>query len=301
MRKVALLLASLGIMTAAYAEQPKLEVTHVGQEFYIENQSGNYDLDEVSLFTNVGLKYGDNWTFGLQAGKQWAVNYGDDHDIVSSNAQSADRYQLDAWRKINDDLKLGFRFRGTDGYDRWYARWDWKHGMLWSAGDIWYQAENEKGDKAAHDSLQFEVFPIGVQYGPVKVGYFVNYVKQMGDVKDTEKEDYWEHQVRAYATLYKGEKLTVTTQARITFAAEENYKGTAVSTFRTYDDFGGRNRIYLGANYKYTDNLALYFDYGYEFRDWKYENGTEASYLAPSDKHSQENYQEITIGWKYTF
>ena len=222
MRKVALLLASLGIMAAAYAEQPKLEVTNVGQEFYIENQAGNYDLDEVSLFTNVGLKYGDNWTFGLQAGKQWNVNYGDDHDIVSSNNQSADRYQLDAWRKINDDLKLGFRFRGTDGYDRWYVRYDWKHGMLWSAGDIWYQAENEKND--GRDSLQFEVFPIGVQYGPVKLGYFVNYVKQMGDVKDTEKEDYWEHQVRAYATLYKGEKLTLTTQARVTFAAEENYK-----------------------------------------------------------------------------
>lgn len=295
MRKVALLLASLGIMAAAYAEQPKLEVTNVGQEFYIENQAGNYDLDEVSLFTNVGLKYGDNWTFGLQAGKQWNVNYGDDHDIVSSNNQSADRYQLDAWRKINDDLKLGFRFRGTDGYDRWYVRYDWKHGMLWSAGDIWYQAENEKND--GRDSLQFEVFPIGVQYGPVKLGYFVNYVKQMGDVKDTEKEDYWEHQVRAYATLYKGEKLTLTTQARVTFAAEENYKGEAAKTFRTYDDFGGRNRIYLGANYKYTDNLSLYVDYGYEFREWKYENGTEASY----DGKSQENYQEITIGWKYTF
>ena len=295
MRKVALLLASLGIMAAAYAEQPKLEVTNVGQEFYIENQAGNYDLDEVSLFTNVGLKYGDNWTFGLQAGKQWNVNYGDDHDIVSSNNQSADRYQLDAWRKINDDLKLGFRFRGTDGYDRWYVRYDWKHGMLWSAGDIWYQAENEKND--GRDSLQFEVFPIGVQYGPVKLGYFVNYVKQMGDVKDTEKEDYWEHQVRAYATLYKGEKLTLTTQARVTFAAEENYKGEAAKTFRTYDDFGGRNRIYLGANYKYTDNLSLYIDYGYEFREWKYENGTEASY----DGKSQENYQEITIGWKYTF
>ncbi len=32
MRKVALLLASLGIMAAAYAEQPKLVVTNVGQE-----------------------------------------------------------------------------------------------------------------------------------------------------------------------------------------------------------------------------------------------------------------------------
>lgn len=287
MRKVALLLASLGIMAAAYAEQPKLEVTNVGQEIEIENDEGNQDFDQVNLFNNVGLKYGD-WSFGLQAGKQWSI---DGSSIHSSNYNSAGRLQLDVWKKVNDDLKLGARFRGTTNYDRWYARWDWKHGMLWSAGDVWYQAENQDADK---DSLQFEVFPIGVQYGPVKVGYFLNYVKNLGTINDKEKEDYIEHQIRAYATLYKGEKLTISTEGRFTLCADDSYKGDEPG-YRHYDDFG-RTRIYLGADYKLTENLNVYAKYAYEFRDWKYENGKQRS-----DYHTGENYQDIIVGWNYKF
>lgn len=291
MRKVALLLASLGIMAAAYAEQPKLVVTNVGQEIEIENTNGAYDLDEVNLFNNVGLAYGD-WTFGLQAGKQWGINYEDDSTIDSKNR----RLQLDVWKKVNDDLKLGARFRGTKNYDRWYARWDWKHGMLWSAGDIWYQAENaERADAAGtKDSLQFEVFPIGVQYGPVKVGYFVNYVEYLGTIAESKQEDYIEHQIRAYATLYKGEKLTISTEGRFTLASDKGFKGDEPG-YRTYDNFG-RTRIYLGADYKVTESLNVYGKYAYEFRDYKYENGhTRAA------EHGGENYQDIIIGWNYKF
>lgn len=289
MRKVALLLASLGIMAAAYAEQPKLVVTNVGQEIEIENTNGKQDFDQVNLFNNVGLAYGD-WSFGLQAGKQWNVNLGDDSGIHSQDH----RLQLDVWKKVNDDLKLGARFRGTSSYDRWYARWDYKHGMLWSAGDVWYQAENAEDD--GRDSLQFEVFPIGVQYGPVKVGYFLNYVKQMGDIKDTEKEDYIEHQIRAYATLYKGEKLTISTEGRFTLCADDGYKGSEPKAgYKHYDDFG-RIRVYLGADYKVSENLNVYAKYAYEFRDWKYEGDySRASY------HGEENYQDIIVGWNYKF
>ena len=291
MRKVALLLASLGIMAAAYAEQPKLVVTNVGQEIEIENTNGKYDLDEVNLYNNVGLAYGD-WSFGLQAGKQWGIDYEDDATIDSKNH----RLQLDAWKKVTDDLKLGARFRGTKDYDRWYARWDYKHGMLWSAGDVWYQAENEANDTSndGHDSLQFEVFPIGVQYGPVKVGYFLNYVKSLGDLKDEQKDEYWEHQVRAYATLYKGEKLTVTTEGRFTVCADQEYEGKEPG-YKHYDDFG-RIRIYLGADYKVSENLNVYAKYAYEFRDWKYEgNYSRASYSG------EDNYQDIIVGWNYKF
>lgn len=290
MRKVALLLTSLGIVAAAYAEQPKLEVTHVGQEIEIENQAGNEDFDEVNLFNMVGLKYED-WTFGLQAGKQWGINLGDNSDISSKNH----RLQIDVWNKVTDELKLGARFRGTKEYDRWYARWDYKHGMLWSAGDIWYQAEN---GSAKQDTLQFEVFPIGLQYGPLKVGYFINYVQQMGDVKDGEKDYYLEHQIRAYATLYKGEKLTVTTEGRFTLAADNEYKG-AEPGYRHYDNFG-RNRIYLGGSYQWTENLSVYANYGYEFRDWKYENGDTEAKQSAKDR-TADNYQDIIVGWKYTF
>lgn len=291
MRKVALLLASLGIMAAAYAEQPKLVVTNVGQEIEIENTNGKQDFDQVNLFNNVGLAYGD-WSFGLQAGKQWNVDLGDDHGIHSQNH----RLQLDVWKKVTDDLKLGARFRGTSDYDRWYARWDYKHGMLWSAGDIWYQAENKADNGAVKDSLQFEVFPIGVQYGPVKVGYFLNYVENLGTIKDGEKEDYTEHQIRAYATLYKGEKLTISTEGRFTLCADDGYKGSEPKAgYKHYDDFG-RIRVYLGADYKVSENLNVYAKYAYEFRDWKYEGDySRASY------HGEENYQDIIVGWNYKF
>lgn len=290
MRKTALLLATLGIMTAAYAEQPKLIVTNVGQEIEIENQAGGDDFDESNLFNNVGLKYGD-WTFGLQAGKQWGIDL--DNGIHSKNR----RLQIDVWKQINEDLKLGFRFRGTSDYDRYYARWDWKHGMLWSAGDVWYEAVNKaKGGET--DWVKTEIFPIGLQYGPFKVGYFINYNFIVGDEAEQQNNDYIEHQIRAYATLYKGEKLTVTTEGRFTLAADEGYKGKKVH--RAYDDFG-RNRIYLGASYQVSDSLTVYGNYGYEFRDWKYEDGTKEEFLAQDGKYSQENYQDIILGWKYTF
>lgn len=290
MRKVALLLASLGIMTAAYAEQPKLTVTHVGQEIEIENQAGAADYDEVNLYNNVGLAYGD-WTFALQAGKQWEVNFEDDDYAHSKNH----RFQMDVWKKINDDLKLGLRFRGTNSYDRYYARWDWKHGMLWSSGDVWYESKNGLHD----DQVKSEFFPIGVQYGPVKVGYFINYNWTVGDVNAGQEENYFEHQIRAYATLYKGEKLTVTTEGRFTLGSDYEYKEYANGNkkeYKTYDDFG-RIRVYLGGSYQVNENLSVYGNYGYEFRDWKYEDGmTEAS-----DLRTAKNYQDIIVGWKYTF
>lgn len=290
MRKVALLLASLGIMAAAYAEQPKLVVTNVGQEIEIENENGKQDYDQVNLFNNVGLKYGD-WSFGLQAGKQWNVNLGDDSGIHSQNH----RLQLDAWKKVTDDLKLGARFRGTSDYDRWYVRWDYNNGLLWSAGDVWYQAENKADNGVAKDSLQFEVFPVGVQYGPVKVGYFLNYVEFLGNIDAKGQENYIEHQIRAYATLYKGEKLTVSTEGRFTLSSDKDMKDDA--GYRTYDSFG-RTRIYLGADYKLTENLNVYAKYAYEFRDWKYEDGDHRSNYAGK---GAENYQDIIVGWNYKF
>lgn len=288
MRKVALLLASLGIMAAAYAEQPKLEVTNVGQELYIENKSSNEDLNDVFFWNKVGLKYGENWTFGLQAAKRWSMDH--DAGIHSTNH----RIMLDAWYKVNSDLKVGTRYRSESKYDRYYARYDWKHGMLWSAGDFWYQSNNE--GKGHTDNVEMEWFPVGLQYGPFKIGYFVNGVKFVGDVDNEDKESYLEHQIRAYATLYKGEKLTVTTEARVTLSADEEYKGGKTG-YRTYDDFG-RNRIYLGADYKVSENLNVYTKYGWEFREWKYEDGmTEKTY----NGHSEDYYGEFTLGWNYKF
>ena len=87
---------------------------------------------------------------------------------------------------------------------------------------------------------------------------------------EKEIKEYFEHQIRAYATLYKGERLTLTTEGRFTISAENDYEGVGETAYRHYDDFG-RNRLYLGADYKVTENLNVYGKYGYEFRDWKLE------------------------------
>ena len=56
-------------------------------------------------------------------------------------------------------------------------------------------------------------------------------------------------------------------------------------------------RLYLKPSYKVSDSLTVYGYYGYEFKDWKYENGAErATYHAEND-----NYQDIGFGWTYTF
>ena len=295
MERIPLLLAALGVVSAAAYAAPELTVTSIGQEIEIENEDHNgTDLDDVWLFNNVGLAYGD-WSFSLQAGKQWGVNFDDDNEKDKGIKSEDSRLQLDVWKKVTDDLKLGFRYRGHKSYDRFYARWDYNHGMFWSSGDVWYESVNGEGT----DWVKSEFFPLGLKYGAFKVGYFVNYNKLMGGADAGDKEEYFEHQLRAYATLYKGERLTLSTEARFTISAENEYSGSGkeVDWDRHYDDFG-RNRIYLAADYKVTENLNAFVKYGYEFREWEVEENNSNKELA---EHKANAYQDFVVGWKYTF
>ena len=113
MKRIPLLLAALGVVSAAAYAAPELTVTSVGQEIEIENEDHNgTDLDDVWLFNNVGLAYGD-WSFGLQAGKQWAVNLDDDNGKDKGVKSEDSRLQIDVWKKVTENLKLGFRYRGS--------------------------------------------------------------------------------------------------------------------------------------------------------------------------------------------
>lgn len=317
MRKATFLLGALALVSSvAYAkevvpaveevviaeetvkEQPKLVVTHIGQEIEIENQSGADDFDDVWLFNTVGMKYND-WTFGLKAGKQWNVDF--DNGIHSDTH----RLELDAWKKVSDNLKLGARYRGQKDRDRIVVRYDYNNGFLWSAGDFWYQSNNNEVGRpnGTADNYEMEWFPIGFQYGPFKAGYFVNGILYVGDNGEGQQNYYLEHQIRSYLSLYKGEKLSVNAEYRITLHHENDYEdkeGGVKKDYRVYDDFG-RHRIYLGASYQVNENLNIYGKYGYEFRDWSYENTTEKKWLANKDNHSLDNYQNIIVGWKYTF
>lgn len=287
MKRLALLLAAMGIVSAvAFAEAPVLKVTKVGQEIEIENSDGGVGIDSIYFANMVGLSYGD-WSFGLQGGKFWS--YGKDTHLDSLDS----RLQIDVWNKVTDNLKLGYRYRGQKNKDRHYARWDYSKNWFWSSGDVWYESNN--GIPGATDNINSEFFPVGVKFGELKVGYFVNYKENVGDITTSTEENYFEHQLRVWHPLYKGEKFFLNFEGRLTISADSDYKGKEPG-YRHYDDFG-RIRLYLRPTYKVSDSLTVYGYYGYEFKDYKYENGAKRS-----DYHKEnDNYQDIGIGWNYKF
>ena len=285
MKKLALLLAALGVMSATtFAAEPTLKVTSIGQEVEIENTSGGEDIGESVFFgTMVNLSYGD-WTFGVTGAKRWAVDTKDTDSLTG-------RLQLDAMRKF-DGYSLGLRYRGEKSYDRYYVRGAWNHGFLYGSADVWYESRtNEGANTDKNDALRAEVFPIGVQYNGMKLGWFVDYTKTLGTLKANSMEESFEHQLRFYAPLYKGERLTVQTEIRHTLHNNKEYKEKTAHT--VYDDFG-RTRVYLKNNYKVNEALDVYFNYAYEVRDWAAKDGEQ-------NTDSNKYFGDIVFGWKYKF
>lgn len=279
----------MGIVSAAaFAEAPTLKATNFGQEIEIDNTSGGVDIGQAVMFANtLGLAYGD-WSFSVTGAKFWSLDTDKGTDSVTG------RLQLDAWRKINDELKLGARYRGEQNFDRYQLRYAYEDNMLWTTGDVWYQANTNE----AVDNIEVEWFPIGVKYGAFKAGWFINYWKNAGSVNNGDKTENIEHQVRMYANLYKGEKLSVDAEARITLNNEKDYKGPKADVAKTVDntefDSLGRYRVYLGGSYALTENLSVYGKYGYELgeKDY-YANGKECN--------DGKYYGEFVAGWNYKF
>ena len=299
MKRLALLLAAMGIVSAAaFAEAPVLKVTSVGQEIEIENSDGKQDIDSIFFANSVGLSYGD-WSFGVIGGKFWS--YDGDDGLDSSDS----RLQIDVWKKVTDDLKLGYRYRGQKEFDRHYARWDYSNGWFWSSGDVWYESNN--GKAGATDNINSEFFPVGVKFGDLKLGYFINYKNNVGDIsvaKNADGEvtggaqkDYIEHQLRAYYPLYAGEKFSLNFEGRFVLASDDNYKelNGEATPYRHLE--AGTMRLYLKPSYKVSESLTVYGYYGYEFKDWKYEDGDKRS----EHHDANDNYQDIGLGWTYSF
>lgn len=287
MKKLALLLAALGVMSATtFAAEPTLKVTSIGQEVEIENTSGGYNIGESVFFgTMVNLSYGD-WTFGVTGAKRWAADTKDTDSLTG-------RLQLDAMRKF-DGYNLGLRYRGEKAYDRYYVRGSWSHGFLYGSADVWYESKtNEGANTDKNDALRAEVFPIGFQYNGMKLGWFVDYTKTLGGVAEHNLEENFEHQLRFYAPLYKGEKLTVQTEIRHTLTVDDKYNGRANDGAVRYKD-SERTRVYLKNNYKVNDSLNVYFNYAYEIREREYVNSGKTY------EHGKY-FGDIVFGWKYNF
>ena len=289
MKRIPLLLAALGVVSAAAYAAPELRVTSIGQEVEIEHFCGKADTT-AWLYNKVGLAYGDNWTFGFEGSKQW--NYNDKNDDVKGKDN---RIIFDAWKRINEDLKLGVRYRGHENNQRFMARYDYSHGMFLSSGDFWYQVnENEDSTKDNPDTLRAEWFPIGVKIGPVTAKYLIDYTKATGDRVNGELESSVEHQIRLYAPLYKWDKLSLSTEARFTIHAEEDHaSGVDYKGYATFEDFG-RNRLYLKANYAVSENLGVYAQYAYELIDREERDNYKGALDNADD-------QIFVFGWTYTF
>mgnify|MGYP000203528206 CR=1 FL=1 len=285
MKKLALLLAALGVMSATtFAAESALRITNVGQEVEIENTSGGQDIGESVYFgTSVGLAYKD-WTFGVTGAKRWAVDTKDTDSLTG-------RVVLDAWKHY-DNYKVGFRFRSENAYDRYYARFDWNQGMLWSTWDVWYESRTKELTDG-NDAWRGEIFPIGVQYNGIKLGWFVDAEIVTGSVKEGYREQNFEHQLRFYAPLYKGEKLSLNTEIRHTLTVDDKFNKEDKSTDSRYEDFG-RTRVYLKSNYQVNDSLNVYLNYGYEFR--------EKEYVKSGKSDENANYfGDLIFGWNYKF
>ena len=235
--------------------------------------------ESVYFGTSVGLAYKD-WTFGVIGAKRWNVDTEDTDSITG-------RLVLDAWKNY-DNYKLGFRMRSEKDYDRYYARAAWNHGMIWGSADVWYESRQGKSD-----AWRGEFFPIGIQHNGIKLGWFVDYENCFGDLNPGDRKENFEHQLRFYAPLYKGEKLALSTEIRHTLTVDDEYEEKASKNASRYKDFG-RNRVYLRADYKATENLNLYVKYGYEIR--------EKEYVLSGETDNRKNYfGDLIVGWNYKF
>ena len=318
MKKLALLLGALSLVSSvAYAKEvvpaveevvvveeaapvaaaPALRVTNVGQFIEIDNASGHNtskgmaDIGEDVFFgTNVGLAYGDDWTFGLMASKIWNV----DTDGVHSKNH---RLELDAWRNF-ENFSVGARWRQESEKDRYLARFKYNYGMFSGWVDAGYESQNDGAAGYTWDDNWYsEGMPVAVTVGPVTVGYYYEYLNYVGadNASENAVETDLRHQVRAMFPIYSGEKLTLSGEYRYQFAQDvEQYdKFYEYKVEENWQEKTAHVAI-LNASYAVTDALTVSGYYRYDFNEY------EAHGHGVQDK-ADDYYGEFSIGWNYAF
>ena len=274
MKIIPLLLAALGVVSAAaYAEAPALKVTSVGQYIELDNTYGDDALNAVHFANEVGLAYED-WTVGLLARKAWKIDK--DDNVTSDNH----RLQMDVWKKINDNYKLGMRWRAQKDYDRLYLRGAYNFGLVSGSADVWYQFNNTA---KADDNTEMELIPIRLNYGPFGIAYFYN---QKDGTGEGNVSDAKEHQLRLYAN-YKFGQLSTYAEYRYSFGREE----AGIDKYES----GDFQKLEVGASYPLTENLTIKGYYAYEYGDLSDE------YKAKEGDKPNYRYGEYCLGWTYKF
>ena len=288
MKRLALLLAAMGIVSVGVmAEEPALKVTNFGQSIEVENVSGNSNIGETWFWNNLGMKY-DDWTFSLQFGKQWDLDT--DKGVVGNNG----RVQLSAVKSFGN-YYLGVKTRFQQNYDRYHLLAGWNYENFYGDYDFYYESQQGTDMSSTPDSLKMEIFPVGVKYGDFKAAWFIEGHKSVGGERNDKEESYITNQLRFYAPIYKGEKLTLNTEYRLTLMEDKDvYKPT--KGYVTVKDFG-RHRVYLKSNYVVNDSLSVFLNYGYQISD--YEGNSEEKVKANVD--SDRYWGDVEFGWNYKF
>ena len=298
MKKLTLLLAAVTIASAAYAKEvmpvaevaaaPMLTVTSVGQFIEIDNESNETkndkdgDVGVVMLGTSVNFAYGDDWTFGLMARKDWTTDT--DDGMHSYNH----RLELSTWKDMGD-YSLGFKWRQQNDKDRYLLRTKYSYDMFSGWIDAGYEAHNEYDKNGVRDQWYFEMMPVKVSYGPITVGYYLEAGITAGSTSDGDQESWTNHQIRLYAPLYTADKLSLAAEYRYQFRNNEEYDGDNT-------DWQENNRHIgiLKAAYAMTDNLTIDGYYRYDFNQY---DGHDGALKDDNDDY----YGEFCVGWTYKF
>ncbi|WP_297487013.1 hypothetical protein [uncultured Cetobacterium sp.] len=278
------------------AAAPNFRVTRFGQWIEVDNSSGSDDGD-IGLFyfaQDLGLAYGDDWTFGVQAYKNWQV------DTSEGLSNTGGRVQLDAWRKFNQDQEfkyaLGTRVRfysGNADFDRYYLRGNYSYGMFSGWADTFYNSYN--GAEDSRDGYAFETMPLNMKFGPLTLGYFFGYSSKVGSndrvIADgtafDSRPEGTTHQLRAYFPLFNYGKLSTGAQFRLGLH-KDNKSGEVNTGTDTVYEFGKYQRYAVDATYAYSQDLDFTAYYVYEITDVK-------------DQSENDYYGEFGMGWNYKF
>lgn len=314
MKKTALLLgAILAVSSSAYAKEilPVVEDVQetivvaevtptptsmfnsvtVGQSLEIDNTSGGKNIGEDVIFMNTVDLATDNWDFTIGAGKVFSSDTRDREGGLYDRGSS--RMDLQAIRNF-DNWFLGLKVRSDDSYDRWYLRTGYDYGMFSGWMDAQYYSQDTDQDYG-----RIEIMPFNVTFGPIKVGYYLDYKDYTGkgqaEENGTKLKNSFDHQLRAYAPLYDGEKLDLSLEYRLGLHNSKDYKDTTKDAgYKVYKDFN-YNALVLNANYALTQSFDIYGYYRYDITKYEAKDGKI------DNKNSDKYYGEFQIGWAYTF
>ena len=287
MKRIPLLLAALGVVSAAAYAAPELRVTSIGQTLAVENTSGAENIGQAVQFVNkLGLAYED-WTFNFLARKTWSASTEDwkdkDGKVHGDGFKSVNhRMEIVASRSFGD-YSAGLKWRAQKDYDRFQVPVSYKFGMF--SGNIapGYQFNNTNGGQ---DAFFMDGEPLQVKLGPVQLAYFIEYLKYTGDAKGGATEHNYINQVRARGTVYSTDDFKIGAEYRYQFLQDVEFGNGK------QDVENNRHIAIVNAAYNLTENLTIDGYYQYEFNKYDKHDGT------PKD---DDYYGELGFGWTYKF